>query len=1246
MRHFSRSAFFDGARPWVKTLESLRTYLRGNIGSTNAFSLPVMSAPPTIRTQTHPLSGVDVNLTVAHLYSAGSTVFQYEGGGDKAFAGTNFRRFPTETFATTGGNLSDGENASSWQVRFVADAAKVSFRLLGSTLRYRFIVDGQYVSRTGTLTSVNTGTEYITLDFGTKAARTIVVESEQGTAFGGVYVAPGDTATRPAASPYRMMVLGDSITVSTGATVFGDGFVPVTAGYLGISDRWLNGPGGTGYVSKGAGSAFFSLPERISQDMTRFKAFGSTDIIVVAAGINDVGLAGVQAAANSVFNSIRTLAPNALVFVVGPWDSAAPSAPSANYLATKAAIQAAASGRGGFWFLDPQGRAYSKMDSVHPNTNGHLILGQWLASQIRDAIASAVLWYDAPSYADLSAIADFSNNQYALPAFGPETVTNGTFDSGLTGWTINNGATLSVVSGELQISSAASFGGARQVLNLKRGSTYEVVGTARNGTSNGSWILVGNSVGANDVLTFVFNSVANATQRTYFTAQADTQYLTLQLSAAGAGFFDNVSVREVILTRNAVALGANKFTDPGFTTVTGWSAAYQSTVAAVGGRMRVTAAGGTNPYASYQFTDLEIGSRYRFMWTGFAGTAAIPELILGNTAPLASQEYGAGSGAISGFQQLEFTATSVNLYIKFRLGSTAIGNYFEVDDVSLQKLPATGAYPKRGATFAEWLAFTAASDTARSYVDQSGTWRNSSDGFTNLVRNNSTTGSNSVIFSAGTKTAIVGESGDPGIRCVSTTETTARFPLATVSAGTRYSVAGRIRLDPTWTGTVTIDIGDGTGVDITSQLAAGAERDFSAIVTAGSSGNFVDFFSSGFSGKTQDFVAIQLAPGLVASRPIVTSGDAVFGGVNAPRLDFRNSKRQLRLEDARTNAIRNNSMVGAVVGTIGSGGGAPTGWAWDTVGLPSGITRSITGFGTENGLPYVDVNIAGTAGANGYEALTFTAGALTSMSPGQTWTGSLFAKLIAGVIPAGTSLYFRYENASNGQLQDAIASLSSVNSTMQRLVATNATAPANTAQGRMFLLWSFATGVSYNLTLRLYGPQLEQASFASDLMLTAGAAVTRAIETARFSPLLEAVMQRAAASVVVRGRLDAVPVGAAPRVVGGNGGVSIIGGAGSGTIVGSYNGTTSISATVPSSGNIVSPFGTVAAFDSSGRTVGVNGALSGGDTATIGDRAQVLLARAVYIGGSSEYSHGLYDFVGISPERLPSATLLALAVPA
>jgi lysophospholipase L1-like esterase len=367
--------------PWSATRAKLKGFLAAHDGAANPHALAQMSAPPTIRAVSS-LVAPDTDLTVAYRYSAATGVLRYEGGGNKSFAAGTYRQFPAATQAASGGNLGSGENSVLWQVRLIANAAKLAFRLLGSARAYRFIVDGRYVSAAGTFTAVNTGTQYIVLDFGSKAVRSITIENQESTAFDGVYVAPGDAVTLPSASPFRLLALGDSFAAGAGAGHVGDGLFAVAGDYLATSDRWLSGVGGTGYVATSGGTAY-TLSQRLSADLGRFRGLGAADMVVVAAGLNDVGQSGIAAAAAALFTAIRAAAPEAVVFVVGPWDTAAPVAVGTSYTAAKAAIRTAMAGREGFWFLDPEGRAFTKSDGTHPDTAGHLALGQWLATSIR-----------------------------------------------------------------------------------------------------------------------------------------------------------------------------------------------------------------------------------------------------------------------------------------------------------------------------------------------------------------------------------------------------------------------------------------------------------------------------------------------------------------------------------------------------------------------------------------------------------------------------------------------------------------------------------------------------------------------------------------------------------------------------------------------------------------------------------------------------------------------------------------------
>jgi hypothetical protein len=197
------------------------------------------------------------------------------------------------------------------------------------------------------------------------------------------------------------------------------------------------------------------------------------------------------------------------------------------------------------------------------------------------------------------------------------------------------------------------------------------------------------------------------------------------------------------------------------------------------------------------------------------------------------------------------------------------------------------------------------------------------------------------------------------------------------------------------------------------------------------------------------------------------------------------------LEPARTNEVRNNSMGGASAPST-----YPTNWG-QFVG--NGLAHSVVGTGTEDGLPYIDIKINGTAtSSNGgfirSESTTQIVAAL-----GEVWTVSQFIKVVSGT---GTFTAFRLrvsENNAAGTAQaqqygsDIKASLSG---TKTRFSGTFTLANASVARLTPYVCdYTFANGAVFdNLVLRFYAPQCEKAASASSPILTTSAAVTRSAD--------------------------------------------------------------------------------------------------------------------------------------------------------
>jgi hypothetical protein len=240
----------------------------------------------------------------------------------------------------------------------------------------------------------------------------------------------------------------------------------------------------------------------------------------------------------------------------------------------------------------------------------------------------------------------------------------------------------------------------------------------------------------------------------------------------------------------------------------------------------------------------------------------------------------------------------------------------------------------------------------------------------------------------------------------------------------------------------------------------------------------------------------QEQPGEVASSYVPTTSAAVNNNIvesyAGTPLDLTNPAIGLRAWGARTNSIRNNTMVGATAGTPGT---APTNW---TVSAASGIATSIIGSGTENGIPYVDVQFSGTPAANGVIEVQFDSTTQVASSSGQVWNASFFSKLVGGGFNNITSSELVLVGYNAGTVQTAVTvgipgastQLSGQRSQVNYTTITGNSSVMSYFQG------SVTTGNAINLTLRLGAPQLEQVvastDVASDVIFTSGSAVTQA----------------------------------------------------------------------------------------------------------------------------------------------------------
>jgi hypothetical protein len=220
---------------------------------------------------------------------------------------------------------------------------------------------------------------------------------------------------------------------------------------------------------------------------------------------------------------------------------------------------------------------------------------------------------------------------------------------------------------------------------------------------------------------------------------------------------------------------------------------------------------------------------------------------------------------------------------------------------------------------------------------------------------------------------------------------------------------------------------------------------------------------------------------------------------NEPRFDHNPTTGEslgLLVEEQRTNSIRNNTMVGAVAGTPGT---LPTNWS---ASLAGGLSREVLSIGQANGINYIDLRVFGTTtNANLALNLTFEPVSGAASASGQAWAESVYLSIVGGSLSgvANTRLYL---SSTNGTSELAYYNLGdmALTSALTRFSGTASPATAGMTAVRP-MLWVQHSGIgsAIDITLRIGLPQLEQGAFATSVIPTTTATVTRSADVASIS---------------------------------------------------------------------------------------------------------------------------------------------------
>jgi len=293
-------------------------------------------APPTITDN----GATSPALTSANPYSCNSTSLGvwHVAGGRYGSAG----RISAGVIDAAGNEI---YSFARWEV--MADSRYLTVRVGPTTAPYRFIVDGRYVSLTGTVTATTTGNtdQYLILDFGTRAVRRIVVEATRTGRLSGGYVEDGatlwpvDTSEIPAA-----VFLGDSYVFGSGPDVTADGIAAQMADRMGLALQ-ASGSGGTGWNQ--TATSVYRFDQRIANGDLAF-GYRTPEVIFLHASVNDAystqNSATLQANALAGLRAARAQFPLVPIVVFGC--VAAPNKTASQVTAAEAATSAAVTALG------------------------------------------------------------------------------------------------------------------------------------------------------------------------------------------------------------------------------------------------------------------------------------------------------------------------------------------------------------------------------------------------------------------------------------------------------------------------------------------------------------------------------------------------------------------------------------------------------------------------------------------------------------------------------------------------------------------------------------------------------------------------------------------------------------------------------------------------------------------------------------------------------------------------------------
>jgi hypothetical protein len=170
----------------------------------------------------------------------------------------------------------------------------------------------------------------------------------------------------------------------------------------------------------------------------------------------------------------------------------------------------------------------------------------------------------------------------------------------------------------------------------------------------------------------------------------------------------------------------------------------------------------------------------------------------------------------------------------------------------------------------------------------------------------------------------------------------------------------------------------------------------------------------------------------------------------------------------------------------------PTNWSVNT---GTGLTQTVVGIGTENGVPYIDLRYNGTAIGTANQ-ISFEASNFIAATNNQAWAGSFWFKIISAPTPP-TSYVIRFREATAAGTFVAEGSQAfTPTATLQRFTYVRTNTGATTERIQPMIQLGQVNGATYDYTIRIAAPQMELGAYATTFIPTTTAAVTRLADAA------------------------------------------------------------------------------------------------------------------------------------------------------